>query len=682
MLGSTTGHRTSAGGRTPCSSRAPSASRITVARAAATMESAKAAAVELPEELRNNVVVLEAPNGSGGTARVYVMGVSHVSKIQAQQVKTLIRAVRPEVVCVELCKERVGLLVDDRMETQATNLWHVRKVMIEGLPSYDKAYPTVDELKSLLSTRSGLPVSMQDIEADVKRLLATGLFKSGAPGAAAGTFDDAPEFGVLNGEDGQASLETVPPLRGVRFSVVMRELPPILSFSVRVDSSLAGMSPDEAALQKVADEAIVEVKDGGKKPLSALLRAKARFAEVVGAPVSVAFSGCESGNFEATIKAVKLTDPPYVSGFEGSAINGEGWGIDTFRPARPLTKLSSKMYLSVETLEAMRAQVRGVGSEPSAPSPATDADTDAVATAATPGIARVAVQPATSFREWTLSEMDAAKRSDPEPDEVADTLSQVLMLLYSRAQMAVGRTVGIERGAAWQAALQAASEVGAQQLLLVDRPSLITDRRLGDGLLREAGPRLAAGAGLILAYIVGALFADSPVELELGGLGGAVAVAAALAWPVLGPFVQIQRLAAMGAEEIEAAVRPAGPLSSGASGKLFGEDALLEWPGAGSALLDERDEFMARAGAAAVKGKGLVPAYVLDRVDGRLVWRFMQAEGAPAEVSPHGFGDGAYTPLGNVTNVVAIVGTAHVPGIMARWGDATWDPKSVEGLLR
>lgn len=74
------------------------------------------------------MVVLEAPNGSGGTARVYVMGVSHVSKIQAQQVKTLIRAVRPEVVCVELCKERVGLLVDDRMETQATNLWHVRKV--------------------------------------------------------------------------------------------------------------------------------------------------------------------------------------------------------------------------------------------------------------------------------------------------------------------------------------------------------------------------------------------------------------------------------------------------------------------------------------------------------------------------------------------------------------------------
>jgi hypothetical protein len=35
------------------------------------------------------------------------------------------------------------------------------QVTIEGLPSYDKAYPTADELKSLLNVRSGLPVSMQ-----------------------------------------------------------------------------------------------------------------------------------------------------------------------------------------------------------------------------------------------------------------------------------------------------------------------------------------------------------------------------------------------------------------------------------------------------------------------------------------------------------------------------------------
>ena len=42
--------------------------------------------VELPEELRNNVVILDAPNAYGGSAKVYVMGVSHVSKTQAEQV--------------------------------------------------------------------------------------------------------------------------------------------------------------------------------------------------------------------------------------------------------------------------------------------------------------------------------------------------------------------------------------------------------------------------------------------------------------------------------------------------------------------------------------------------------------------------------------------------------------------
>ena len=42
--------------------------------------------VELPPSLRNNVVVLDAPNASGSTTKVYVMGVSHVSKIQAEQV--------------------------------------------------------------------------------------------------------------------------------------------------------------------------------------------------------------------------------------------------------------------------------------------------------------------------------------------------------------------------------------------------------------------------------------------------------------------------------------------------------------------------------------------------------------------------------------------------------------------
>lgn len=95
------------------------------------------------------------------------------SHLTPPQVKELIRAVRPEVVMVELCKDRVGLLVDDQVEKQATNLWHTRKVLIEGLPE-DPAWPTADELKPLLQTRCGRPVTTQDIEADVYTLLSTG----------------------------------------------------------------------------------------------------------------------------------------------------------------------------------------------------------------------------------------------------------------------------------------------------------------------------------------------------------------------------------------------------------------------------------------------------------------------------------------------------------------------------
>lgn len=40
----------------------------------------------------------------------------------------LIRLVRPEVVAVELCKERLGLLVDPEEELKGPKVWHSRKV--------------------------------------------------------------------------------------------------------------------------------------------------------------------------------------------------------------------------------------------------------------------------------------------------------------------------------------------------------------------------------------------------------------------------------------------------------------------------------------------------------------------------------------------------------------------------
>ncbi len=96
------------------------------------------------------------------------------------------------------------------------------QISFEGLPT-ESGWPTPTQLKKILLTRNGQPVSMQDIEADVVTLQATGLFKSVRPGAAQGGMDDAPQFGVaFSGEGGSAQLKTVLPLGGVRFTVVPR----------------------------------------------------------------------------------------------------------------------------------------------------------------------------------------------------------------------------------------------------------------------------------------------------------------------------------------------------------------------------------------------------------------------------------------------------------------------------
>ena len=49
---------------------------------------------------------------AGGRTRVYVLGVSHVSRESVDAVRELVQAVRPEVVLLELCKDRLRLLLD------------------------------------------------------------------------------------------------------------------------------------------------------------------------------------------------------------------------------------------------------------------------------------------------------------------------------------------------------------------------------------------------------------------------------------------------------------------------------------------------------------------------------------------------------------------------------------------
>ncbi len=55
--------------------------------------------MSIPEELQNAVVRLTAPNdgAADGETDVYMLGMSHVSQESVKAVRSLIKAVRPEV---------------------------------------------------------------------------------------------------------------------------------------------------------------------------------------------------------------------------------------------------------------------------------------------------------------------------------------------------------------------------------------------------------------------------------------------------------------------------------------------------------------------------------------------------------------------------------------------------------
>lgn len=61
------------------------------------------------------------------------------------------------------------------------------------------------------------------------------------------------------------------------------------------------------------------------------------------------------------------------------------------------------------------------------------------------------------------------------------------------------------------------------------------------------------------------------------------------------------------------------------------------------------------------------PAYIKDQDQGRTVWRYTMPEGGPEEATPSGNGEGEYKPEQAPKSLVAVVGSAHVRGILREW---------------
>ncbi len=98
-------------------------------------------------------------------------------------------------------------------------------------------------------------------------------------------------------------------------------------------------------------------------------------------------------------------------------------------------------------------------------------------------------------------------------------------------------------------------------------------------------------------------------------------------------------------------------------------------------IINQRDAYMARTCAAAASGRqeGLTPAYVLTRPAGgeggapSAVLQYAMPVGGDQEACPPGAGAGQYAPLAGPRSVVAVVGTAHVRGMIRQWKAAQAD---------
>jgi hypothetical protein len=441
----------------------------------------KAQQVEVSAELRRTTAILEVPNerAPSGATRVYILAMSHVSAVSCDQVRELIQAVQPDAVSVELCKDRLGLLANEL--PPGPRVWHCPQVTVGGVPE-GSGFPTKEELTALLTCKPGKPFTSDDIEADIRRLQATGLFAAVRPSAGAATAQEAPLFTVSEDADGDLALHTVPPFASLEFRCEERRLPGIESFECRVSSRAAEASvaiPQEQ-LDSVRDAVLAVAEGGEKKTVAALMGARARILADVGAAASVdvVFDGVASGRVEAMVVVRAADAPPVTTGLESTAEGGEGLNIETFQnPNRgDDVQVGLSSALPSRLVERMaRVALGGDDIVDSAVSPS------AVGADAASGVERqrghglsaalscavVRGRGRTEWRKWTWRELATAADEDPEAQPLQDLLAKTLSEQYSKLQTNASVTVGVDGGEAWRVRSRRAEQTAPMKHVLV-----------------------------------------------------------------------------------------------------------------------------------------------------------------------------------------------------------------------
>lgn len=414
--------------------------------------------VVLEPALRRTTAILDVPNPKSptGTTKVYILAMSHVSAVSCDQVRQLIRAVRPDTVMVELCKDRVGLLATE--PPAGERQWHAPAVRISGIPE-KVGFPEDSDLLPRLICTPGRPLSITDIEDDTRALLATGLFRTVRPVAIPSTEQDAPLF-IINpnteeGSEARVRVDTVPPFNALEFRCEARPLPPVTSFNLRVDSNASDAGAELTGPQIAELESTIR-KDANREnanTVEVLMEARARILEAAESPVPVyvEFGNVEGGAVEAVLQLQR--DEDYMSGLEPSAKYGEGFGIEAMKPMEQgegiTVGLTSK--LPAEIVDRLKRQARRAAGIEEEEGDAAEGEQGGQAP-------RKNVLPRdvlrgrgrTQWREWTWREKATAADEDPASQPLKDLVATTLTKWYGKLQGKSGDTVGVEAGDAWR----------------------------------------------------------------------------------------------------------------------------------------------------------------------------------------------------------------------------------------
>ena len=579
-----------------------------------------------PGLLKDSTAVLRL----SGDSIAYVLGISHVSKESCNLIHELISMVKPDAVMVELCHERTGLLVDQTAAQTGTNAWYTKTVRLQGLPKKE-CWPQQHELLHMMKSSREEPVTTAEIQHDADALLQTGLFESVVP-----VTSPPPESWDPMFIDG---VVPVVELSEINFKVIPRKLPSISQVSVEIQCGL-DISTNEV-------EALIHESSWQREfsTIESLLRIRDVLVNYFSnkMPVAFRFEGVNSGSIKVHITqdpAQKNTSNKrtYITGLEHTIdTNGNGIGV------RPLNRPWQPYIVSDEE-----------------------------------HIPPVSVFP------WDVSQLntDHQQASQIDSGNPSTSIATIVTSQYAKYQADAGKKVGIAPGAAWRAALAASARAQTPYVYLGDRPSSVTGVRLARAMVISSIPYYAVAlAASISSWTFGNQVFDAQFSPALS-LGVSIASFAAATWPLLSPILEIKQFSEMSASQIEDAVRVREPLqhptNAGSSYYLWGEDALIGWPGAEIPVIRERDDYMAYVIHSILSNtlSGLPPAYVLTSPH---TYIYAMPKGSSPRVCPLGKGSGQFEQSVKPKTVVAIVGTAHVRGMISRFTQNDWNDNGHNG---